>query len=480
MDLKDIKSWSQKGEMEYAPVPPSGRGNKETPIKLSDVLNTLKPFSIRKPIVFIAGSLATQGESHNDIDLIIRGEDISSELRTAIDFRLYRMFADFFKVPYDEITKFVSIHYTNSGPFTDYIPIYELTLMPIENTEIVRMSDVSQSLRTLSEEKRIIAGYGSVPVFDRSNEFITLDALKKALKSFLEQEYCYLYFNHKSIIIGKILKEYGEFKTQVDSNGLFVVAELRQDNDIANKIWKDIKEGKLHYFSIGYLANPKDTKVECDDKTCSTIIEEISLMEVSVVGEGYEPLNPLSSFATVVENAVEKSGKMEKEEIQQKIQEEVKSEEQAVQQEQKAENIQTQEQQEVKSNEEEIDEEKAKKTATQLLEEILKEDIPKEVKDKIQKVLDMLKKYPYPYPTKYPYPTEYPYPSKKDLEDLTQKVLNEITLLKSLFQKAEEAEKEPITVATIQHNIEIPQVAKKEFYITRTNPDGSVTTDIIP
>ena len=89
MDLKEL---SKHGEMEYCNCPPSGRGTKSIDIVLKDILPNIKSISLRKPFAMIVGSMATQGKSNNDIDIVVRGEDLSDKVKESINFRLYRFF----------------------------------------------------------------------------------------------------------------------------------------------------------------------------------------------------------------------------------------------------------------------------------------------------------------------------------------------------------------------------------------------------
>ena len=73
ISLDEIKELTRKGEQEYAPVPPSQRGDGKK-LRLDDILAKIKPIAIKKPAVFIVGSLAVHGESDNDIDILLTGE----------------------------------------------------------------------------------------------------------------------------------------------------------------------------------------------------------------------------------------------------------------------------------------------------------------------------------------------------------------------------------------------------------------------
>ena len=323
MELDELKELTEKAELQYAPIPDSGirSGLK---IKLNDIVNKLKPFSVRKPVAFIVGSLAINGETDNDIDIVVRGEDWSEEQKTAFDFRIYRMFADILNVPYNEITKYVQIHYTNTGPFTPYIPIYEETMLPIENPTIIQMSEdiypisIDGSFNIVSKSsRRIIAGYASVVTVDKEGDIIPISALKEGIKTLLsDPHYANIMLTHNNIQIGRIIPEYNGLKTHVDDKGLFIVAEIRSDLEIADEVWKRILNGELNGFSIaGEII--KQHK-ECDPEKCYNIVDKLNIFEVSVCKQ---PMNPLSGFIVVsksqdvCDNVKNKEIKMESEDL---------------------------------------------------------------------------------------------------------------------------------------------------------------------
>ena len=220
-----LKKLSQESEFKYAPTPPSDRGNGKPKFKISDIVNKLKSISIRKPLVMIVGSLATQGESNNDIDIVIRGEDFPEKLKEAINFRLYRLFSDILGCKYDDVTKYLHILYNNAGSYTSYIPIYELNLVPYEDYEVIEMSNkIPFSLngnidiveKSNDDNRRIIAGYASVAVVDSENQFIPVDVLKNGLETLIKDpNYANLMLVHKNIQIGRILLSYGNLKFQI-------------------------------------------------------------------------------------------------------------------------------------------------------------------------------------------------------------------------------------------------------------------------
>ena len=72
---------------------------------------------------------------------------------------------------------------------------------------------------------------------------------------------------HQNVQIGQILEEWGDLKTHVDDKGLFIVAKIRDDLQIANEVWNQILGHKLNGFSIAAEVL-LDHKV-CDDEKCT-------------------------------------------------------------------------------------------------------------------------------------------------------------------------------------------------------------------
>jgi HK97 family phage prohead protease len=298
----NIKDMTNKAELEqYAETPPSGRGgsiiiNKDT------LLKSIKPISLRKPMIMLVGSLATQGKSNNDIDIVIRGEDFSEKLQDAINFRLYRYFTSVLGCKYDDITKYVHIHYNNAGSYTSYVPLFELNLVPIRDPQVIEMNSMHMDIKggfdvinKAEDSRRIIAGYASVIETDKDNDIIPKGTLQAGIESLLrDSEYSNLMLIHQNIQIGKIIKGYGNLSTHVDDNGLFIVAEIRKDLDTSNKVWDKIMDGTLNGFSIaGEILLSHD---ECDERQCVKVIDKLNIFEVSVCDK---PVNSKSGFVVV-------------------------------------------------------------------------------------------------------------------------------------------------------------------------------------
>jgi len=150
-------------------------------------------------------------------------------------------------------------------------------------------------LKKADDGKRIIAGYASVVEVDQQNHIIPKATLEDGVKSLLKDtNYSNLMLVHKNIQIGKILPSFNDIATHVDDKGLFIVAEIRNDLEIANKVWDAIIQGNINSFSISgeVLLDHK----ECDETKCVRIIDKINIFEVSVCSC---PVNKDSGFVVV-------------------------------------------------------------------------------------------------------------------------------------------------------------------------------------
>jgi len=307
LDKDKVIFLSEEGESEYASTPPSGRGDGSLIINKDEVISKAKSISLRKPMVMIVGSVATQGSSDNDIDIVVRGEDLSEKVKEAISFRLYRLFTGILGCEYDDIRKYVHIHYNNVGSYTTYIPLYELVLRPCTDMHTIQMSTIPFNLKgnitilAKSKKDRIIAGYASVIEIDQENQIIPKEALKDGIEKLLKNsEYANLMLVHQNIQIGQILSEYGDLKTHVDEKGLFIVAKIRSDLQTANEVWKSIEKHELNGFSIA--AEVLLDHEECDKSKCWTVVDKINIFEISVCDK---PVNVKSGFVIISKNCNE-------------------------------------------------------------------------------------------------------------------------------------------------------------------------------
>lgn len=94
----------------------------------------------------------------------------------------------------------------------------------------------------VDESKRIIEGVATAPVYDRVNELITADAIKKALPDYMKLPVVTVL--HKDYAVGKTIAA-----KILDDGSLFVKIKLKPTPDV-EKVWELIKAGVLNSFSI--------------------------------------------------------------------------------------------------------------------------------------------------------------------------------------------------------------------------------------
>jgi len=146
--------------------------------------------------------------------------------------------------------------------------------------------------------RRIITGYASVDVVDRERQRIPISALKNAVKLFMENAY-YRPINvfHSDVTIGRILQKWTNpktgqiYETKVDDKGWLVVCELRDDIDIANKVWNEVVKGNLRCFSIA--GTSKDKLYKHENGQDYEQVNSLEIYEATVCAMG---VNQLSRF----------------------------------------------------------------------------------------------------------------------------------------------------------------------------------------
>ena len=127
-------------ERATAPIHPSGEGTGQ-PIEMADVLAAYeKPIVLSRDAVVLVGSVANQGRSENDVDLVVRDTALSDSVAHVARFRLGR-------AANPELSQRLSFHADEefpSGVFTDHVPLYDLVLMPRQSREVVRMRHIAK------------------------------------------------------------------------------------------------------------------------------------------------------------------------------------------------------------------------------------------------------------------------------------------------------------------------------------------------
>ena len=142
-------------------------------------------------------------------------------------------------------------------------------------------------------KRRLIAGYASVEMIDKQNELVTIPALTNAWDRLQAagEKYANINLEHSNITIGKILlkgtvEDSGgkKYWSHVDDKGLFVVAELRDDIEIADKVWQMANQNELNAFSIGGRALKKG--LAKDGSHTFWKIDDLELYEITVCKRG--------------------------------------------------------------------------------------------------------------------------------------------------------------------------------------------------
>ncbi|MHA1614824.1 MAG: MBL fold metallo-hydrolase, partial [Candidatus Thorarchaeota archaeon] len=103
-------------------------------ITLDEVLKAYeKPIVLKRPYVSLVGGIANWGKSKGDIDLFINDPYRDSTLHKPLEFRLGRALPP-------EIAHRASFNYDYyGGPFTNYVPLYDLVLVPSSLRQLIRM-----------------------------------------------------------------------------------------------------------------------------------------------------------------------------------------------------------------------------------------------------------------------------------------------------------------------------------------------------
>ena len=179
----------------------------------------------------------------------------------------------------------------------------------IQNRNILP-EEISSILSSIPEikDRRIVGGYASFSIVDREGHRITIPALKEAVARFMSEEY-YKSVNifHSDVVCGRILNKWtnpetGEIiRTQVDDKGWYVVAELRANIEVADKVWEEIIKGNIKSFSIA--GSSKDKKEVHEGGKTFLDVNALDLYEVTLCEI---PVNPMSTFSVLYDpNKVE-------------------------------------------------------------------------------------------------------------------------------------------------------------------------------
>ena len=165
--------------------------------------------------------------------------------------------------------------------------------------------DISKVISSIPPliNRRIIMGYASVAMGDRENQKISITALREAVKRFMSDDrYRVISIFHSDAIIGRVLPKWTDpksgkiYQTEVDDVGWKVVVELRNDIELADKVWEEILKGNLRSFSVAGTSKEKHN--DHNNGVSFTEIDELDLLEVTICSV---PVNPMSMFQVLWE-----------------------------------------------------------------------------------------------------------------------------------------------------------------------------------
>lgn len=126
----------------------------------------------------------------------------------------------------------------------------------------------------IDESKRIIEGVATAPIYDRTNELITSDAIKKAIPDYMVLPV--LTVQHKEFVAGLVKKAWFD-----DDDRLHIKAQLKNTRDV-DKIWELIKSGELNSFSISGTRNVTTCNIA---STAPCVTSDICLNAITICGD---------------------------------------------------------------------------------------------------------------------------------------------------------------------------------------------------
>jgi hypothetical protein len=148
------------------------------------------------------------------------------------------------------------------------------------------------------KNRRVVGGYASVTIMDREGHKITKEALMEATARFMNEVY-YRPINvfHSDVTVGRVLPKWTNPKTgelvtsHVDDMGWYIVAEIRDYIEIADKVWEEVERGNIRSFSIAGSSKNKTESYEQGQSM--TMITKLDIYEITLCEE---PVNPMSKF----------------------------------------------------------------------------------------------------------------------------------------------------------------------------------------
>ena len=104
-------------------------------------------------------------------------------------------------------------------------------------------------------------------------------------------------YHNSDVTVGRILPKWTNPKTgemitsHVDDIGWYIVAEIRDDIEIADKVWEEVERGNIRSFSIAGSSHSKTEDYE--NGRAITLITKLSIYEITLCEE---PVCPMAKF----------------------------------------------------------------------------------------------------------------------------------------------------------------------------------------
>ena len=165
-------------------------------------------------------------------------------------------------------------------------------------------------------KKYYIEGYISTIDVDDYNEVVTMKAQEQILRAckqrIISETPITMDIEHEEFYKGEqVLKKPKNSKipvakivhAEMKSKGVWVKAEINTDSGRFNKVWKSIKNGYLHSFSVAFATLKSITKMA--DGVQQRFIDTLNLVNVTLTGS---PVNPNATFQVTMKAALNSMG----------------------------------------------------------------------------------------------------------------------------------------------------------------------------
>jgi hypothetical protein len=292
-------------------------------LQLDPLFNSLPkdPILLKKNFIMFTGGIANRGQTDGDIDLLIRCSKDNDEFNIPAMFRSLRGIED--DEMRSEFAKRAEWCYKDSvlrpdgkaenvsdygGPFTNYVPLYDLFLIPRQKSKLIRMM-VQNSTKTMfkingtcgpilkssgvTAEKGdiFLAGYASTPRIDKQGDEVDMDALRRAFNVYFgDRRFANLNAMHSNFPVGGLIEELdtpqGLLTNGFDKKGLHVVGKMREGlTPMLRETRQQVLDGKLNSFSLGGWFHNK--QLVCNTSGhCANKVLEMELWEITLCYDG--------------------------------------------------------------------------------------------------------------------------------------------------------------------------------------------------